>query len=78
MTTRLTPAEVGNFLYGTRTHGHIRLFSISALKDLAKYHNFKIEKITGFGMYPFPLLVSNILSKAFARYCVYLNIKIRK
>lgn len=45
----LSEIQVGNFLYGTETHGHIKAFNVSALKDLSRYHNFDVEKICGGG-----------------------------
>jgi 2-polyprenyl-3-methyl-5-hydroxy-6-metoxy-1,4-benzoquinol methylase len=70
--------RVGNPLYGTETHGHIKLFNVNSLKDLARYHRFLVEDIKGIGIYPLPIKLSCILSKFLGRYCVYLTIKIRK
>lgn len=70
--------QVGNFLYGTETHGHIKLFTTAALRDLARYHGFKVEKLVGVGIYPFPRRISNFLSRVFTRYSTYLTIKIRR
>jgi ubiquinone/menaquinone biosynthesis C-methylase UbiE len=70
--------QVGNPLYGTETHGHIKLFNVYSLKDLAKYHRYSLENIIGIGIYPLPINVSCLVSKILKRYCVYLTIKIRK
>jgi 2-polyprenyl-3-methyl-5-hydroxy-6-metoxy-1,4-benzoquinol methylase len=69
--------QVGNFLYGTETHGHVKLFTAAALRDLARYHGFKVEKLVGSGIYPFPRRISNFLSRIFTRYSTYLTIKMR-
>jgi len=75
----LSEIQVGNFLLkGTETHGHIRLFNVSALKDLAKYHNFQLERLVGFGYYPFVGGIANFLSKIDKRHSVFLAIKVRK
>jgi 2-polyprenyl-3-methyl-5-hydroxy-6-metoxy-1,4-benzoquinol methylase len=70
--------QVGNPLRGMETHGHVKLFTASALKDLAGYHGFKVEKLVGCGIYPFPERISNFLSRLFTKYSTYLTIKIRK
>jgi len=75
---QVSEIQVGNFLYGTKTHGHIKLFTISSLRDLAKYHGFCLEKEVGIGIYPFPIFISGLLSKILKRYCVFLTMKIRK
>lgn len=74
----LCPIQVGNFLYGTETHGHIKLFSLRALKDIVRYYGFKIEKILGSGFYPFPRPISDLLSYFDRTHAVYLTIKMRK
>jgi ubiquinone/menaquinone biosynthesis C-methylase UbiE len=70
--------QVGNPLYGTETHGHIKLFNLYSLKDLAKYHRYSVEITKGIGIYPLPISISYLLSKNLKRYCVYLTIKVRK
>ncbi len=75
---QISEIQVGNFLYGTKTHGHIKLFNVSSLKDLAKYHGFTVEKLFGTGVYPFPVFVSRIFSKLLTRYCVFLTVKIKR
>lgn len=74
----ISKIQVGNFLYGTQTSGHIKCFTIPALNDLAKYHGFETEKSFGIGMYPFPYFLSRILTKIFKRYSVFIGVKIRK
>lgn len=74
----ISEIQVGNFLYGTKTHGHVKIFTIPALKDLARYHGFKVEKTFGFGFYPFPYPLSKILAKIFKRHCVFIGLKMRK
>ena len=73
----LSKIQVGNFLYGTETHGHIKAFNVSALKDLSRHHNFDVEKICGEGMYGLPKVVQRILCRLTPRYAIRLIIKIR-
>ena len=77
--TILHPSEiqVGNFLYGNKTPGHIKAFNVSALKDLSRYHNFDVEKIVGSGIYMLPKVISRILCRLTPRYALRLIIKIR-
>lgn len=70
--------QVGNPLFGTKTDGHQQIFTTSALKDLAKYHGFDIEKTFGTGHYFFPSAVSKIFSSVSPRYCIYIGISLRK
>lgn len=74
----LSEVQVGNFLRGMRTHGHVKLFTAAALRDLAEYHGFRVEKLVGCGIYPFPKRISNFLCRVFTRYSTYLTIKVRK
>ena len=73
----LSEIQVGNFLYGTKTHGHIKLFTLPALKDLTRYHGLTIEKKFGVGIYPLPIFLSKIFENIFKRWSVYLGIKVR-
>ncbi len=75
---QLINIQVGNFLYGTETHGHIKLFSLKAIKDIVKYYGFKIEKIITNGYYPFSGLISDFLSDFDKAHALYFVIKIRK
>jgi SAM-dependent methyltransferase len=74
----LCKVQVGNFLYGTQTHGHLRLFSLKALKDIARYHGFKVENIAVNGYYPFPRFISRLLSCLDKTHALYVTIKMRK
>ncbi len=74
----VSKVQVGNFLYGMKTHGHVKLFTSTALRDLARYHGFKVEKLMGCGIYPFPRRISNFLCMIFTRYSTYLTIKLRR
>lgn len=68
--------QVGNPLYGVETHGHVKIFTISAFKDLAKYHNLRIEKIFGSGYYYCQIKISKFVSKILPRYSIYIYIYI--
>jgi len=70
--------QVGNFLKGVETSGHVHAFSPSALKDLLNLYGFRIIKIQGTGMYPFRRFLSKLLSKLFPNLAVYLLIKAEK
>ena len=75
---QVSKIQVGNFLYGTKTHGHIKLFTISALKDIARYHGLHVKNTFGVGIYPIPVPISNILTIIFKRWSVYIGIEVRK
>lgn len=50
----MSRVQVGNFLYGIETRGHVKLFTAAAIGNLARYHGFKVERPVGSGIYPFP------------------------
>lgn len=70
----LCEVQVGNFLYGTQTHGHIKLFSPRALRDSALYYGFKISSIKGSGYYPFTGYIADFLSKLDKTHSVYITV----
>lgn len=74
----LCPVQVGNFLYGIETHGHIKLVSLKALRDIAKYYGFKVERATGSGYYPFLRPISTLFSHLDKSHAVYSTICILK
>lgn len=55
---------------------HLRIFTYAGLKELFKYHKFKVEKIVGVGYYPFPIRLSRLLSWLDKRHTVYLTVKV--
>lgn len=70
--------QVGNLLKGMEAHGHIRLFTYKALKDLCAIYNFKLETIIGIGYYPFIGIIANLIAKVDVRHCVYFIFKVKK
>lgn len=56
---------------------HVKLFNIQSLKDISKYHGFKVVKTYGSGLYPFPILVSNCLSKLLKPWCSFITVSIK-
>jgi 2-polyprenyl-3-methyl-5-hydroxy-6-metoxy-1,4-benzoquinol methylase len=70
--------QVGNFLSGVETHGHVKVPTLLALKDLGVHHGFLVEKIAGVGFYPFPQPLSKLLAKSLKRWAVFITIKLRK
>lgn len=74
----ISEIQVGNFLKGVETHGHIKVPTLRSLKDLAIYHGFLIEKSTGAGFYPLPPPLSNVLAKLFTYWAVHITLKLRK
>jgi 2-polyprenyl-3-methyl-5-hydroxy-6-metoxy-1,4-benzoquinol methylase len=77
-TLHVSDIQVGNFLSGVYSGGHIHAFSPSALRDLARYHGFKIEKFVGVGFYPFGTRLAGILSRINRNYSVYLTLVAKK
>lgn len=69
----LCKAQMGNLLYGTETHGHIKLFSPKALRDIAKYYGFTIGKIRGSGYYPFTGSLAFFFSRLDTTHSVYIT-----
>lgn len=58
---RVSEIQVGNFLRGEKhLDDHIRVFTMSGLKDFFNYHGFQIESIKGAGFYPFPGILSRV------------------
>jgi 2-polyprenyl-3-methyl-5-hydroxy-6-metoxy-1,4-benzoquinol methylase len=55
---------------------HQRVFTARALRELFTFHGFHVEKLTGWGLHPLPLIISKHIR--FTRYCVYLAVKARK
>lgn len=74
----VSEVQVGNFLRGVRTHGHVKVCTLPALKDLFGYHHLKVEAIRGSGFYPFVGTLSEVLARLLPRYSVYLTVKARK
>lgn len=70
--------QVGNPLYGVETDGHIQIFTTSALKDLAKYHNFEVINVFGTGHYLVPKMISELFSRISPRYCIYIGVVLKK
>jgi hypothetical protein len=58
--------------------GHMKAFNVSALKDLAHYYGFKIERLEGFGIHFLPFTLQKVLSRILTRYTVFLTVRIKK
>ncbi len=74
----ISEIQVGNFLRGVGTHGHIRVPTLLSLREMAVHHGFSIEKVAGVGFYPFPHSLSHYLTRFFTRWAVFITIKLRK
>jgi ubiquinone/menaquinone biosynthesis C-methylase UbiE len=74
----LVATQAGNFLKGLKTHGHIRLFSLKAIKDIAKLYGFTIEKSQASGYYPFCGLLARFFTLLDKNHAVFFVVKIRK
>jgi len=57
---------------------HIKVMTTRALTGLLKSINFKIEKVRGFGYYPFPPLMAKYLSRFDSYHSHYIIVKARK
>ena len=55
---------------------HQRVFTARALRELFTFHGFHVEKLTGWGLHPLPLIISKHIK--FTIYCLYLAVKARK
>ncbi len=74
----LVKVQAGNFLHGLETHGHIKLFSFKAIKDVAGLYGFTIEKIASSGYYPFCGILARFFALLDKNHAVFFIIKIRK
>ncbi|MFC1992230.1 class I SAM-dependent methyltransferase [Chloroflexota bacterium] len=77
-TLHVSEIQVGNFLRGVETFGHIHALAPPALKDLVEYHGFKVEKMVGSGYYPFPTKIARLLARLDKRRALCLTVKLRK
>ena len=77
-TLHVSEIQVGNFLKGVETFGHIHAFAPPALKDLVEYHGFKLEKMVGSGYYPLPTRIARLFSRLDKRRAMCLTVKLRK
>lgn len=57
---------------------HVKLFNVQSLREIPKFHKFNILKIYGSGMYPFPIVFSNIFSKVLTRWCSFITVILTK
>lgn len=74
----LIGVQAGNFLNRLKTHGHIKLFSLKGIKNIARLYGFEIEKIQASGYYPFPGILARFFSMLDKNHAVFFIIKIRK
>lgn len=83
------PAVVSNEIYagiwghqekqiGSEEPGHLRIFTLSALKELLEYYGFQIEKSVGSGFYPFPTPLTKVMCFLDKRHAAYMTVKARK
>jgi SAM-dependent methyltransferase len=71
----LRGTKIGNLSSGLR---HVKIFTVDALKDLARFHGFKVEYTWGYGHYYIPTILSNFLSKITSKYSIFIGIIIKK
>lgn len=57
---------------------HITAFTHKALKEMLKHYNFKIDKCSGSGFYPFKGAFAEALAKLFPNLAVYSIVRVRK
>ncbi|MCX5713983.1 MAG: class I SAM-dependent methyltransferase [Candidatus Omnitrophica bacterium] len=74
----LCKVQVGNFLSGTKTHGHTRLLTLLAFKAISKDYGLKVEKVSASGYYPFIGLLGDMLSSWDKIHAVYISLGLRK
>ncbi|MFA4720637.1 hypothetical protein [Pyrococcus kukulkanii] len=70
--------QVGNFLKGVKTHGHVKAFTLPALIDIAELHGFKVIDTYGCGFYKLPTFLSKILARIDKRHAVYIGVLLQK
>jgi len=74
----LVGVQAGNFLRGLKTHGHVKLFSFKAIREIAKLYGFKIETTISSGYYPFWGSWARFFTRIDKNHAVFFIIKIRK
>jgi methionine biosynthesis protein MetW len=74
----LVGVQAGNFLEGAKAHGHIKLFSLRAIKNIVRLYGFKIEKVCSGGYYPLWGILARYFSRIDKNHAVYFVIKISK
>ncbi len=57
---------------------HVKIFTLRGLKELVQLYKFKVENIYGAGYYPFPPLISDLLSKLDSTHSSFIGLKVRK
>ena len=57
---------------------HLRVFSITAFTELARFHGFVVERLLTAGFYPFPPAVGDILCRLDRRHGAFLIARLRK
>lgn len=68
---KLFPGDGGSW-------AHLRIFSYYGLKEIFKYHGFKIEKHIGVGYYPLPKYLDKLFNCIDPWHSVYQTIKVRR
>lgn len=58
--------------------GHVRCLTYQSLKEIFEIYGFKIEEIIGAGYYPFPKIISSMLSSLDPRHTHFITVKVRK
>ena len=75
---QLVGVQAGNFLEGLETHGHIKLFSPRAIKNISRLYGFTIEKTHANGYYPFWGILARFFALLDKNHAVFFILKIRK
>lgn len=58
--------------------GHMRIFTYFGLKWFFELYKFKVDKLVGTGIYPFPPIVSRILERLDPIHANFITINVRK
>lgn len=66
----------GTIFRSVSTRLHRRIFTPRALRELLTFHGFYVEKLTGWGLHPLPLIISKYIRCT--RYSLYLTVRARK
>jgi SAM-dependent methyltransferase len=57
---------------------HQRLFTARALLDMAKLYGFLVERMTGSGCFPLPMMLAGVFSRMDPAHSAFLTVKLRR
>lgn len=72
------PLRLGNMENYESSGVHIKILTLRGLRELIELYGFRVEKTYGAGHYPFPPLISKLLSQLDPSHAAFIGLKARK